>query len=269
MIIVDVGTGPAVVLIPGIQGRWEWMRPAVEALARTCRVITFSLADEPTACSRFDEGSGFSCYVEQIAEAMDRVGVERAVICGISYGGLIAGAFAARHPGRVSGLVLTSAIPPTWTPDARVRFYLRAPVLLSPVFVLASVRLYREIAAASTGIGQSLTMAVGHATTAIGHLFSPSRMARRVAMLRGLTLDRELAAVVAPTLVLTGEPRLDRVVPVAATREYLAMWPHAEAVTIDRTGHLGSITRPDEFARIVTRFAESASHQAGERRRIG
>ena len=72
MKIIDVGTGPPLVLIPGIQGRWEWMRPAVDALARYCRVITFSLADERTCGASFDPSRGFDCYVEQVMAAMDQ-----------------------------------------------------------------------------------------------------------------------------------------------------------------------------------------------------
>ena len=45
-LMIDRGNGTPIVLIPGLQGRWEWMRPAVDALARHHRVITFSLCDE-------------------------------------------------------------------------------------------------------------------------------------------------------------------------------------------------------------------------------
>jgi hypothetical protein len=45
MKIVDRGGGTPIVVIPGVQGRWEWMRPAIDALAHRSRVITFSLAD--------------------------------------------------------------------------------------------------------------------------------------------------------------------------------------------------------------------------------
>src|SRR5688500_11325026 len=148
MKIIDVGSGPPIVIVPGIQGRWEWMKPAVDALATRCRVITFSLADEPTCGGRFDEARGFESYVDQIRHAMDQAEVETAAVCGVSYGGLIAAAFASRHPERVSSLLLVSALPPDWAPDARVRFYLRAPVLLSPLFLVGSLRMYREIAAA-------------------------------------------------------------------------------------------------------------------------
>lgn len=275
MKIVDVGIGPPLVLIPGIQGRWEWMKPAVDALARGCRVITFSLADERTSGGAFDPARGFDAYVDQIREAMDKVGIASAAICGVSYGGLAAAAFAARHPDRASALILVSAIPPSWQPDSRVRFYMRAPRLLSPLFCVGSLRLYREIAAATPGVLQGVWAAMRHGVTAATHPFSPAVMARRVHFIEGLDLGRELKAVRTPALVITGEPGLDRVVPVQLTRQYLTMWPHAQVATLANTGHLGSITRPGAFADLVTRFVEMHDSRAGRvgpadaRRRIG
>lgn len=254
MNLVDVGTGPPVVIVPGIQGRWEWMRPAVEALAETCRVITFSLADEPTCGADFDPARGFDCYVRQVGEAMDQAGVERAVVAGVSYGGLAAAAFAARHPERASGLVLVSALPPGWRPDARALFFIRRPRLLTPLFLLASLRLYGEIAAARPGMLNGLSAAVRHAGNALRHMFSPTRMARRVRLVESLELAAEVAAIAAPVLVVTGDAALDRVVPPRLTEEYLRILPHAGRVTLERTGHLGLITRPREFADAVGGF---------------
>jgi pimeloyl-ACP methyl ester carboxylesterase len=257
--IVDVGTGPPLVLVPGVQGRWEWMQPAVEALARHCRVITFSLADEPTCEARFDPARGFWCYVDQVAEAMETAGVKTAVLCGVSYGALIAAAFAARYPRQVAGLALVSAIPPSWRPDRRVRFFLRAPWLLSPLFVVSSVRLYPEIAAAVPGMVPALATAGRHAWLVLRHMLSPGRTARRVRMLADVALEPELAGVDVPTLVVTGEASLDRVVPVRLTREYLRMWPHARIATLARSGHLGLVTRPEAFARIVGDFVAAVA----------
>ena len=175
MTIVDVGSGPPVILVPGIQGRWGWMKPAVDALSARCRVVTFSLADEPTCGGRFDAAHGFDCYVDQIGEARDLAGLSKAVVAGVSYGGLIAAAFAARYPARVSGLVLVSAIPPRWTPDARARFYLRAPRLLSPLFILNSLRMYREIATATPGVIKSMATSLGHGVSWASAGTTPSR----------------------------------------------------------------------------------------------
>ena len=262
MKIVDIGTGPPVVLVPGIQGRWEWMKPAVDALARRCRVITFSLADEPTCCGSFDPSHGFDCYVDQIREAMDQAGIPSAAICGVSYGGLIAAAFAARHPGRTSALALASALPPSWRPDQRVRFYLRSPRLLAPLFCAASLRLYKEIAAANPGVIHGIGVAARHGVTAATHMFSPSLMARRVQLIEGLDLMPELQSVRAPIMIVTGEPDLERVLPVERTLEYLAIWPHARVEILAHTGHLGSVTRPAEFASLVGAFAKD--HESGE-----
>ena len=41
------GRGLPLLVIPGIQGRWEWMRPGIRALATRFRVTTYSLAGEP------------------------------------------------------------------------------------------------------------------------------------------------------------------------------------------------------------------------------
>ena len=256
------------VLVPGIQGRWEWMKPAVDGLGKRCRVITFSLADEPTSGGRFDRAAGFESYVHQIAEALDTSGIRRATICGVSYGGLIAAAFAARRPDRTAALVLTSAIPPSWTPNARVRFMLRAPRLLSPLFCINSLRLFPEMAIAKQGVLPGLAFALTHVAGVLRHAFSPSLMARRVRLLEGLHLEGELRSLRVPTLVITGESGLDGVVPVQMTRDYLRLWPHARAVTIDRTGHLGLVTRPDRFADLVVGFAQEAETGGTQRRHV-
>jgi pimeloyl-ACP methyl ester carboxylesterase len=269
MRVVDVGSGPPIVVIPGIQGRWEWMKPAIDALAHQCRVLTFSLADERGCGAHFDPTSGFDCYVEQVRAALDTAGIERAAICGVSYGGLIAATFAARHRERVASLVLVSAIPPSWKPDRRIRFYLRAPRLLSPLFCVASVRMYREIAAAASGRLAGARAALRHGWTALTHMFSPERMARRVRLLATLDLSAELARVDVATLLVTGDAGLDRVVPVRLTKQYLNLWSHARVVTIERTGHLGLITRPEEFTRIVASFVTENAGKPVARRRVG
>jgi aminoacrylate hydrolase len=251
-----------IVVIPGIQGRWEWMKPGIDALAQRSRVITFSFCDEPTSGGRFDETRGFWSYVDQVRDALDAAGIERAAICGVSYGGLIAAAFAARHPDRVASLVLVSALSPSWKPDGRVASYLRFPWLLTPLFCLGSLRLYREIAAANETWWSGVTAAVSHGINVLRHMFHPGRMARRVHLLSSVRIEADLARVQVPTLVVTGEESLERVVPPRVTRRYLELWPHARAATIDRTGHLGLITRPAEFARVVSTFATEHAPRA-------
>ena len=258
MNIIDRGSGEPIVVIPGVQGRWEWMTPGIDALAKRGRVITFSLADEPSSGADFDDAAGFWNYVEQVRNALDQSGIDKAAICGVSYGGLVAGAFAARCPGRAASLILVSALPPSWRPDARVSFYLRAPWLLSPLFCLASGRLYREFATAQDTWWSGVTSACGAGVNVLQHMFHPSRMARRVHLLSSVFgIEAELPRVKVPTLIVTGEESLEQVVSPRLTREYHAIWPHARVETLPRTGHLGMITRPDEFAALVSAFVSA------------
>jgi pimeloyl-ACP methyl ester carboxylesterase len=261
--IVDVGTGPPVVLVPGIQGRWEWMAPAVGALARRCRVVTFSLCGERGSGVPIDGGLGFDCHVAQVERALDRVGLARAALCGVSFGGLIALRVAAKRPERVTHLVLVSALSPRWRPDGRVRRYLEWPRLAAPFFVLgAPLRLGPEIAAAFPDWCGRLRFAATHAARVARAPFAPRLMAERIRLEQAIDLEPDCAAVRAPTLVVTGEAGLDRVVPVEGTLDFVRLIPGARHVVLERTGHLGLVTRPDAWATIVSDFVRPAGRAA-------
>ena len=61
----------------------------------------------------------------------------------------------------------------------------------------------------------------------------------------------------APSLIVTGEPGLDRIVPVEVTRRYLDELRRAEHVVLKHTGHIGVVTRPLEFANLLGRFVDA------------
>jgi 3-oxoadipate enol-lactonase len=254
--IVDKGRGTPIVLIPGLQGRWEWMRPTVNALARHHRVITFSLCDERTSAFPCDPANGFDNFIEQVDLALDRSGIAKAVIIGVSYGGLIASEFAARRPQRVTRLVLASALHRTWQPDRLQQRCLTAPRLMSPVFIAtAPSRLRPELSAAIPSLGARLRFSAAQAVRTVLSPTTPTRMARRIAWAR----SHEFAnahSVKAPTLLVTGEPALDRVLPVDVTRRYLNDIDAARHIVLAHTGHIGSVTRPDEFAGVVRSFVD-------------
>jgi 3-oxoadipate enol-lactonase len=254
--IVDTGSGTPIVLIPGLQGRWEWMRPTVDALAKHHRVITFSLCDERTSPFPCNEGKAFENYVEQVGLALDRAGVDKAVIAGVSYGGLIATEFAARRPQRVQGLVLANALHRTWHPDSQQELFLRSPRLMSPLFVAtAPTRMRPEMRASFPHLSARLKFMVTYGTPVMWALASPAKMARRIEWATRHHFA-DISGIQAPALVITGEPGLDRVVPVDVTRRYLDELHTASHVVLERTGHNGLVTRPDEFAHLLGRFVD-------------
>jgi len=244
--IIDRGSGPALVLIPGLQGRWEYMRATVDALSASFRVITFSL-----------DGTDLDSYARQVADALDRANVDRAIVCGVSFGGLIAIRFAARAAARCSMLVLASTPRPALTLRARHKIYLRMPWLLGPLFLVETpFRVRPELRAAMTEAAARRRFTWNALRTLAGAPVSLGAMAARGRLVTSNSVAADCSQITAPTLILTGEAHLDYVVPVEGTAEYARLIPHASCAVLPSTGHLGSMTRPREFAALVREFVE-------------
>jgi 3-oxoadipate enol-lactonase len=257
MRIIERGSGPALVVIPGVQGRWEYVRPAVEALASAFHVMTFPLCDEPSAGFSFGASRGISCYTEQVRATLDRCGIKQAIVCGISFGGLVALDFAATHADRTRGLVLTSTPGPGWHLRPRHELYARWPHLFGPLFLAETPwRLRREMMTAFPSLRGRAEFALLQLRTLVRAPLSLPRMADRARMIAEFDSVAACSRVTAPSLVVTGERALDHVVPVDGTVGYLSLIEGARGVVLERTGHLGSITRPAAFAGLVRDFAD-------------
>ena len=263
MQIIERGEGAPLVFIPGLQGRWEFARITVDALARHFRVITTSLCDEPTARAAFDGKRGLDAYGDHIAALMDAADVRRAVVCGLSFGGLVALNLASRFPERVEALILASTPGPGFHLRRRHEFYARVPWLFGPVFLVETpFRAKRELQRAVPDARQRRALYWTMVRTGLRSPLSPARMAARARLIADYDIPAACARVKAPTLILTGEPGLDFVVRTDTSEQYTRLIAAARHVVLERTGHQGSLTRPEAFADIVRRFAENTHHAA-------
>jgi len=105
------GEGPPVVLMPNwlthLEYQWRsvaW-RPWLDALATRYRLVRY----DPRGCGMSDRdvsNLSFECWVRDFGAVVDAVGFDRFSLLGICQGGPIAIEFTARHPGRVTNLVL-------------------------------------------------------------------------------------------------------------------------------------------------------------------
>jgi pimeloyl-ACP methyl ester carboxylesterase len=249
------GDGPALILVPGIQGRWEYARPTVDALAVHFRVVTFSLRTG----SRNGPGI-FDREVERVASVLDEQRIDRAIVCGISYGGLVAMRFAAIHPERTAALIMASAPGPDWHLRPRHQVYARWPWLLGPLFLLETpFRLRAELAAALPDRADRWRFMRWQLATILSSPVSLPQMAERARELPVPGIVADCRRVSAPTLIVTGEPALDRVVPVEGTASYARLIQGATHIVLERTGHQGTITRPSAFAAAVNEFVNACA----------
>ena len=257
--IFDEGSGPALVLVQPLQGRWEWMRPSLVALSKYTRVISYTLCGDIGSGVRMNPSDGFNAFIRQLEDVMERAGVTRVALCGVSFGGVVAAHYAALRPERVSHLIVASSPGPGWKPSASQAGYVARPWLSMPAFALTGAsRVGVEIAAALPTWTERVGFTFRYLGVAARFPALPHLMARRVQLLQNVDLAADCARIEAPTLVITGDESLDRVVPTASTREFAKQIRGARYAMMDRTGHLGSLTQPERFARIVGEFVNAS-----------
>ena len=257
----DKGSGPPLIVIPGVQGRWEWMQPALRRLARQCRTISYSLAGDIRTNYAADAEHVFDNYLRQVDAVFDRTGIQRSALCGVSYGGFVALRYAATRPERVSSLILVSAPAPGWQPSDQQSHYLARPWLSAPAFVVTSpLRVWPEISAAVRPWGSRLCFLLTHGVRIALAPMIPSAVASRVRAQQQLDFRADCDLVRAPTLIVTGDEGLDSVVPVEVTNRYRHLIPGARYEKMDHTGHIGMLTQPERFANIVCSFVHANHH---------
>jgi len=103
------GNGPAVVLLhgqPGSAGDWAHVTRLLE---NDFMVIA---PDRPGYGRTGGTATGFSGNADAIVDLLDRLGMDRFIAAGHSWGGGVALALALRHPERVRGLVLVASVAP-------------------------------------------------------------------------------------------------------------------------------------------------------------
>lgn len=183
---------------------------------------------------------------------LDRVGVQRAVVGGLSLGAAIALHFALAHPERVSGLVLASL------PAAKEGGGIAA---IAARFADAIERDGLEAAGAEFVWGpKSGFDAAGAAFVKQGFLEHDPRalaltLRRVVAALPPLdSLALQLSALEIPTLVVAGQRDT---VSLGPCRQLAALLPRAELVVIPDAGHVVNLAAPAAFDAALGRFLEA------------
>lgn len=255
--LVERGSGPPLVLIPGVQGRWEYSRGLVEELAKSYHVITFSLCDER-------HGARSSCrmdvFANQVEHALDKLHIDRAHIVGVSFGGLAALRFAATRPHRTNTLALVSAPGPRWHLRPRHDVYARLPWVFGPIFLLESpFRLRQEIMAALPTWRARRAYLREQLRTIATAPVSLGRMGARARLIGSYDRISDCARVTAPSLVLQGDDELDHVTGSGGTSQYASLITSAKLVQLPQTGHLGSVTKAGDCASIIHGFITAST----------
>jgi pimeloyl-ACP methyl ester carboxylesterase len=240
------GEGPPVVLVPGLAGGFELLGPLARLLARHFRVISFQLRGEDD-CFALRRRFGLADLASDLAEFLDWYCLERPALFGVSFGGILALEFAARHPNRLSHLVVQG-----------VGGHFERGLLQR---VASTVLARYPLPADNPFINQFFNLLFGSRrepdplfqfVTRQCWQTDQSVMAHRFRLVEQFQLDERLEQIRVPSLVLAGDR--DLLVSERSLRALAQGLPRAKVVRLAGCGHLAFVTRPEGVAEEVRTF---------------
>jgi 3-oxoadipate enol-lactonase len=225
-----------VVLSNSLGTTLEMWEPQAGALVRERRLLRYDLRGHgrspvpETPYSIADLGT-------DLIGLLDRNGIERASLCGVSLGGMVSMWVAAHAPERVDRLVLcsTSAImgpPESWTERA-------ALVRREGVGAVADSVVARWFTPAFAAAEPDVVAAIRAQLAAS----PPEGYAGCCEAIREMDQRPDLPAITAPTLVIAAEA--DPSTPLSHARTIAGLIPGARLEVLDRGAHLVNVEAPD------------------------
>ena len=182
-------------------------------------------------------------HARDVLALLDRLAIERAVVCGLSMGGYCALALHRLDPGRVRALVLCDTRAEPDTDDARRQRAAQAALVRDGRAGDVLGPLLRRLVAPDTPARRPEVMTVLE-TMMFGTL--PETL---VAALHGLAARPDarpqLPGIRVPCLVLGGE--LDELTPPAVLRELARAIPGARLALLPGAGHVSNLEAADHF----------------------
>jgi pimeloyl-ACP methyl ester carboxylesterase len=243
---VSWGCGQPIVLVPGLAGGVGLVSPLAACLARHYQVFAYQLRGETDPFvlrRRFT----LADLVDDLAELLALLRLERPIVLGVSFGGLIALQFAARYPHRLSAVIAQGV---------DVSF---APNLLRRVAAIV-LRDY-SLPSDSPFVNQFFNLFFGKRcddpelfefVTRQCWQTDQSVMAYRFRLAEEVNLRPYLPAIRVPTLLVTGQ--LDVLPTAAGLREIEQLVPAIEHFRIADAGHLAFVSHAPQLASIIHRF---------------
>ena len=250
----ELGEGSAepLLLLHAFPLNGKMFGPQAEAFSDGRRVISPDLPGfgrSPRTPAQPDVGYYANC----VRALLDRIGVERVVLGGVSMGGYIAFECMRSLPERVSGLVLANTRPDPDNEEAtETRREMSMRWAREFIGVLVDLQMERLLSPHTREHNPDLVEKVEeiiHENTPDGAVAALGAMRERP------DSTATLGGIEVPTLVIGGED--DSISSPEIMGEMAGKIPHARHVTLPHAGHLSNLENPDGFNEALGEFLES------------
>jgi 3-oxoadipate enol-lactonase len=235
------GGGTPILFLHGVGSDKSVWEPQLAHFSRTRRAVAFDYPGYGESAPAA-EGTSRDDYAAAMFAALDSLAIEKAHVCGLSLGGVVAIAMHAAAPHRCVSLILADTF--AVHPDGGA-IYERSVAASTDLRALAEARVdYLLAPGANADVRSEVVETMARIDPAAYRIGAEAVW---------LADQRDRAAAIrVPTLVICGEE--DKVTPPALSRELAALIPGAKLATIPGAGHISNLERPAEFDRSVEEF---------------
>ena len=258
------GRGPGLVLING----WStsglaWPRAWVRSLERSFRVIRVD-----------NRGSGYSRFArtpftlrdlaDDVVSVLDEVEVERALVVGVSMGGMIAQELAIAHQDRLAGLVVIASRPPAPAYAPPVGSSLLLDLLAPPRRGEPLESYFTRLWTMGTGTGFADREPGSIAELVSQIVAQPTPRVMLMHQLRavnGWGHAERLAGIAVPTAIVHGDE--DRMIDVANGRRLAELIPGSRYLELAGVGHLPHLEAAEQSLEVIADLAFGAVSLSG------
>jgi 3-oxoadipate enol-lactonase len=235
---------PTILFLHGVGSTKEAWRPQLDHFRGKNTAIAIDYPGYGESEPR--EGATRDDYARAALAALEAMGRERAHVCGLSLGGVVAIAMHALAPERCLSLILADSF--AVHPDGRA-IYERSIAGTGDLRAMAEAR-------ADVVLAQPADPAVRtEFVETMAHIDPVAYRIGAEAVWLANQRDRA-AAIEVPTLVICGSE--DKVTPPALSQELCRLIPGARYAEIEGAGHLTNLEKPREFNRAVDEFVRLA-----------
>ncbi len=251
------GAGPALCLLHGIGSQSASWAPQLDALGARYRVVAWDAPGYGRSDALAPAAPVAADYAATLAALWNALGIARAVVVASSLGALIAGAFAARWPARVAGLVLLNPAGGYGHAEPAEREAMLA-ARLDRLAALGPAGMARNLA---SGMLSPAASAESRALAAWSTAqLRPDGYSQAARMLAGGSLADDAARYDGPVLVVAASG--DTITPPAACEALAAAFPHGAFKFLEGPGHLSYLDVPDTVNALVAEFAARCFKEA-------
>ena len=238
------GEATPIVFLHGVGSDKSVWHPQLAHFGKIRRAIAFDYPGYGDSDPASD-GTTRDDYAAAILSAMHELGLERAHVCGLSLGGVIAIAMHHAEPDRCTSLILADTF--AVHPEGRA-IYERGVAGSSDLSGMAEARVDVLLAEpADPGVRREVVETMSRIDPAAYRIGAEAVW---------LADQRDRAAAIhVPVLVICGDE--DKPTPPALSRDLASLIPGARYAEIHGAGHLTNLEQPKEFNRLVEEFVRT------------